>query len=92
MELKERTGDARAAYLEGYRDGEDHMQLRVFRILQKHMSTNLSGTAEDIVVQIHQDVARIPVQRNLQVRPHVIMEHGVRTSNVDLEKNREAPN
>ena len=92
MELKERTGDARAAYLEGYRDGEDHIQLQVFRILQKHMSTTLSGTAADVIIQIYQDVARIPVQRNLQVRPHVIMEHGIRTSNVDLEKNRENPN
>jgi len=34
MELKERSFEARAAYLEGYRAGEDNMQLQVLRILQ----------------------------------------------------------
>ena len=34
MELKERSPEARAAYLEGYRAGEDNMQLQVLRILQ----------------------------------------------------------
>lgn len=41
MKLKERTPEARAAYLEGYRAGEDNMQLQVLRILQ--------GTLSDIV-------------------------------------------
>lgn len=36
MELKERSFEARAAYLEGYRAGEDNMQLQVLRILQGH--------------------------------------------------------
>jgi hypothetical protein len=38
MELKERSFEARAAYLEGYRAGEDNMQLQVLRILQSTLS------------------------------------------------------
>ena len=38
MELKERSFEARAAYLEGYRAGENNMQLQVLRILQSTRS------------------------------------------------------
>jgi hypothetical protein len=83
------TDNEKKIYEEGYMDGEDHMQLRVFRILQKHMNTHGSYMViQDLLVKIHQDVAMIPVRRYLQAKPHVIMEHGIRTSNVNLEKNK----
>lgn len=89
MELTERTKEEKEAYLDGYSAGEDYMQLMVFRILQKHLTHDLFNTrAEDIGIKIHQDIAKIPVQRHIRIRPRVIMDQGILTSSVDLEKNK----
>lgn len=69
MELKERTPEARAAYLEGYRAGEDNMQLQVLRILQAHWHAIMSepcslsslGTVTRLIDGIKVKVLNIPL-------------------------------
>lgn len=55
MELKERTPEARAAYLEGYRAGEDNMQLQVLRILQSYQRAT---ETEDFSLEFRSAIAR----------------------------------
>lgn len=55
MELKERTPEARAAYLEGYRAGEDNMQLQVLRILQSYQRAT---ETEDFSFEFRSAIAR----------------------------------
>ena len=69
MELKERSFEARAAYLEGYRAGEDNMQLQVLRILQGHWhaimmeprSLSSPGTVTRLIDGIKVKVLNIPL-------------------------------
>jgi len=60
MKLKERAFEARAAYLEGYRAGEDNMQLQVLRILQKiQVSIIQSQGRRDILLPLEEQVIDI---------------------------------
>lgn len=69
MELKGRSFEARAAYLEGYRAGEDNMQLQVLKILQGHWQAIMSepcslsslGTVTGLIDGIKVKVLNIPL-------------------------------